>query len=131
MSWNEGGNRPLEELSREAAFYTSFFGNKRERQWTGLLLQVLKETPEEVKRQAAISAVYYSYFPLPGGQTLYRPDSWFTSACRGYARHAAVMPAEVRAWAATDLPLGEICRRIREGSRLPHEQGFGGLNERG
>ncbi len=115
-------NRPLEEIRREAKFYESFFDNGRSRKWTGSLINVLRETPKEIKRLAAVGAVFYSYFPQPDGRTVYSPGGWFTSACRRYSQPGVAVPSEVRAWAETHLPLKEIRRRIKEGSRLPEEQ---------
>lgn len=82
-------------------------------------MKMLKETTKEARRLAAIGAMYYSVFPQPDGTTLYSPGGWFTAACRRYCRPEAVIPAEVRAWAETTLPLQDIQRLVKAGCRLP------------
>jgi hypothetical protein len=114
--------RPLEEIRREVKFYESFFDNGRSRHWTGSLFNMICETTPEARRQAAVGAIYYSYFPQPDGRKVYSPGGWFTSACRRYSESGGAVPLEVRTWSETNLPLKEIRRRIKEGSRLPEER---------
>jgi hypothetical protein len=95
MSWNEPGS--LEEMHHEAICFLSLFDHACLRHWTGWLIHVLKETPEEGKWQAAVRAISSSSFPLPGGHMVCRQESWFIRACRRFAQPGAVVPPEVEA----------------------------------
>ncbi|MGH2637730.1 MAG: hypothetical protein ACRDF4_00330, partial [Rhabdochlamydiaceae bacterium] len=107
-------SRPHEEIVREMEYYKNLFDRGANRNWQGSLYNAVKETPPEIKRLAAIGAIYYQDFRQADGRYIFAPGGWFTSACKRYRAPSANIPAELKAWDQSGLSLAEIEIQVKK-----------------
>jgi hypothetical protein len=111
--------RDIEEIRQEALLYQSLFDGKRACRWIGSLIDIVKATPPDARRYAAIATLYFSYFSLPDGRYITAPGGFFTSVCKRYRVPDVEIPAEVRAWSETGQSLLAIKGALEQGLRHP------------
>lgn len=109
------------EIVREMEYYANLFDSGASRNWQGSLYKTIKETSPEIRRLAAIGAIYYREFRQADGSYVYAPGGWFTSACKRYRAPGAIIPAELRAWDQSGLALDEIEIQVKKEIRHPSQ----------
>ncbi len=112
--------RTIEEIQAEAGMYATLFDGEGNGRWMGKLIECIRATPPHIRRLAAISTLYYTYFPDYRGKPQ-RPGAWFAARCAEYANPDAKIPSPIRVWSETGKDYYEIQYTLQQGCRVPSE----------